>query len=129
MKDSELFVPQVAAAIEAARVWRSLKDVERTLATHTQALAEAIQNPELIQEEWKTAEAVSSNVLRTMGERVERLWDRYSMALVERVAQDLDEATDDLIAGVFKELDRIRELAGSIPTDRVHDMWERCSRL
>lgn len=129
MKESELFVAQVSAAIEAASVWRSLKDVERTIKAHDEALTEASGNPLLIQEEWKTAEAISSQVLRTMGERVSRLWDRYSMALVERVAHDLDEATDQFLAGVFRELDRIRELNGTIPTEKVHDWWERCSRI
>ena len=129
MKENELFVAQVAAAIEAASVWRSLKDVQRTIQAHQEALSEAGQNPLLIQEEWETAEAVSTQVLRTMEGRVGRLWDRYSLALVDRGAADPDQATDELIAGVFRELDRIRELNGSIPTEKMHDWWERCSRL
>jgi len=129
MNENELFVAQVAAAIEAASVWRSLRDVQRTLRAHEEALDEAQVDPELLREEWETAEAVSCQVLRTMGGRVSKLWERYSLALVDRGVVDANAATDELVAGVFRELDRIRELNGSIPTAKVNDWWERCAHL
>ncbi len=128
MSDSDRFVNQVAAAMEAARVWRTFRDPERTTQAHRQALEEARMDTALHQEEWQTAHVLSVGVMRSMAGRVARIWDRYEMRIVD-VGQDADAATQELVSGVYRELDRIRDFNGSIPTKKLAEWWEACARF
>lgn len=128
MNHSDRFVDQVAAAMEAARVWRTFRDPTRTTAAHSQALEEARMDTTLYQEEWKTADALSASVVRSMAGRVAKIWDRYEMRIVN-VGEDVDAATTELVSGVYRELDRIRDLNGSIPSRKLAEWWEACSRF
>lgn len=129
MKEADLFVVQVAAALEAARVWRSFRDPARTIKAHQLAVRDASKNSELLKEEWTTAGVVSNSVLRAMAARVIKLWDRYNMQLLEQAGVNLDGATDQLVAGVHREIDRIRELSGSIPTEKLNDWWRQAAHI
>ena len=141
MDDSQLtkpgscpFAGSVSAALQAARVWRSLRDREQTIQAHKQATQEAQRDPALRREETAIEDVLSSSVLDAMAERVAKFWSEYHGTLLDPAilpVAELDQATDELILHVFKELDRIRELHGSIPdkAEKVSEMWASCRRI
>lgn len=126
--NSTVFVSEIAAALAAAEIWTTMRDRKRVMEGHDIAVQEARRDPELDAQAQRVALLMPPNVLGTMAQRAARLWQSYRDVLDDPNAApgEVEDATRRLRGSIFRELDRIRDLNGSIPPGKLLDWWESC---
>jgi type I restriction enzyme, R subunit len=85
--------------------------------------------PEIIEEGQRLLSVVPEDILRSFQERTEKCWSRYSHVLgsAEYLPDEVDEATQAVIACVCRELNRLFEVNKSIPEGTLKKYWETYS--
>lgn len=75
---------------------------------------------------------IPEDIIRNILERLEKCWERYSNILKDDknyLPEEIDNATDAVIACICRELQRFYKLNKSIPAGILREYWEKYACL
>ena len=129
--DAHDFMARIGAATHATEVWTQMHDRQRAVDSWNAALAEGLADISIELHAKSLTPVLPASTLHLMAERVTQLCERFLGAVADEAGYpppEVDEVAERLRRNLFRELDRIRDLNGSLPDDKLLDLWEALER-
>jgi len=129
-------IATIKNGMEAIKAWFDIGDKIEARKIARRKLEEANMEkagsqPEILEEAQRLASLIPEDILRSFQERTEKCWARYKHVLAspEFLPEEVDEATQAVIACVCRELNRLFEVNKKIPEGTLKDYWDNYSCL
>lgn len=129
--DAHDFMARIGAASSATEVWTQMHDRGRVVEAWDATLKERLADLSIELHSKSLKPVLPASTLHKMAEHVAQLCDRFLGAVVDEESyppSEVDEAAARLRRSLFRELDCIRDLTGSLPDDKLLDLWEELQR-
>ena len=129
--DAHDFMARIGAASCTTKVWTQMRDLKRTLEAWDASLAEGHASLSIELHAKSLNPVLPTPTLHKMTERVAYLCERFLASLADKEAYpqaEVDEIAECLRRSLFLELDRIRDFNGSLPDEKLLDLWEALQR-
>lgn len=127
--DIQLLLAGISATLQAVEVWLAVRDQRRAATTFETTLAARRDAPDTIAQAQTLIQLIPTEILDTFDARVRRCWSRYHDVLQGKyLPEEIDEATRAVRACICRELGRLQELNGSIPSGDLLNWWNAYCR-
>lgn len=123
-------IATIKNGMEAIKAWYDIGDRQAARRKLEQEHTEETgSQPEVMQEAQQLATLIPEDILRSFQERTEKCWTRYKNVLSTPgyLPEEVDEATQAVIACVCRELNRLFEVNKNIPDGVLKNYWDNYS--
>lgn len=126
MDESGLVISLIRGAMQAITFWQTQKDRKSAKRALTEARI-STPDKEAVEEGIRLKSLIPDSTLKKMKERVKQCFVNYEDVLDDDkyLPNEIDKATDAVIACICRELRRIKKLNGNLPTTTLKDYWEQ----
>ena len=127
-------IATIKNGMDAIKAWYDIGDkrearrqAQRKL--EQESIEKTENQPEIIEEAQRLNNLVPEDILRAFQERTEKCWVRYKNVLGSPgyLPEEVDEATQAVIACVCRELNRLFEVNRTIPDGTLKNYWDNYS--
>lgn len=123
--DALVFVSGISAVLQAIDVWITERSSRAAARVYTLQVGKAQKDADLQSQATALSSVIPKKVLSAMVRRVQQCWDKYLKVLEGGYLPDeIDEATEAVKKCICRELNRIVQLNGSVPTGVLRLWWD-----
>lgn len=123
-------IATIKNGMEAIKAWYDIGDRQAARRKLEQEhMEKTAGSPEVVQEAQQLVILIPEDILRSFQERTEKCWTRYKIVLSAPgyLPEEVDEATQAVIACVCRELNRLFEVNKNIPDGVLKNYWDNYS--
>lgn len=131
MAEPTVIIAAISAAMQSIQTWVTVRDAKKANRT-AQMGYERTSNAKLAKtQSARLKKLIPESVLKLLEDRIEKCWERYRHIIdpaTGSTPEEIDKATKALKECICRELNRVYELNGSIPSGKLREWWNLYGR-